>query len=102
MLKDTFESSRDILNQNLNHFKLSLDVDSLFTNISLDETINITIVKLFSENETIHNLNKDQFKCLLTLAIKESYFLFNCSLECKPSYYKRYVDNIFVLCKLEI
>ena len=39
---------------------------------------------------------------MLTLAIKESYFLFNCSLEYKPSYYKRYVDDIFVLCKLEI
>ena len=130
-LKDTFEFSRDILNQNPNLFMASLDVDSLFTNIPLDETINIIIEKLFSENETVHNLNKDQFKCLLTLATKESYFLFdgelyqqvdsvamgsplgptlanifiihygdiwlqNCSLECKPSYYKRYVDDIFV------
>ena len=135
-LKDTFEFSCDILNQNPNLFMASLDVDSLFTNIPLDETINIIIEKLFSENETVHNLNKDQFKCLLTLATKESYFLFdgelyqqvdgvamgsplgptlaniflchyediwlrNCSLECKPSYYKRYVDNIFVLFKWE-
>ena len=102
----------------------------------MDETINIIIEKLFSENETVHNLNKDQFKCLLTLATKESYFLFdgelyqqvdgvamgsplgptlaniflchyediwlrNCSLECKPSYYKRYVDDIFVLFESE-
>ena len=76
-LKDTFEFSCDILNQNLNLFMASLDVDSLFTNIPLDETINIIIEKLFSENETVHNLNKDQFKCLLTLATKESYFLFD-------------------------
>ena len=48
----------------------SLDVDSLFTNIPLDETVNIIIEKLFSENETIHNLNKNQFKCLLTSATK--------------------------------
>ena len=135
-LKDTFEFSRDILNQNPNLFMASLDVDSLFTNIPLDETINIIIEKLFSENETVHNLNKDQFKCLLTLATKESYFLFDeelyqqvdsvamgsplgptlanifichyedirlssCSLECKPSYYKRYVDDIFVLFESE-
>ena len=33
--------------------------------------------KLFSENETVHNLNKDQFKCLLSSATKESYFLFD-------------------------
>ena len=76
-LKDTFEFSRDILNQNPNLFMASLDVDSLFTNIPLDETINIIIEKLSSENETVHNLNKDQFKCLFTLATKESYFLFD-------------------------
>ena len=75
-LKDKFEFSRDILNQNLNLFMASLDVDSLFTNIPLDDTISIIIEKLFSENKTVHNLNKDQFKCLLTLATKESYFLF--------------------------
>ena len=32
----------------------SLDVDSLFTNIPLDETINIIIDKLFSESETVY------------------------------------------------
>ena len=55
----------------------SLDVDSFFTNMSLDETINIIIEKLFSENETVHNVNKDQLMCFLTLATKESYFLFD-------------------------
>ena len=125
------EFSRDILNQNPNLFMASLDDDSLFTNIPLDETINIIIEKSFSENETVYNINKDQFKCLLTLPTKESCFLFdeelyqqvdgitmgpslsptlaniflchyediwlpNCSTECKPSYYKRYVDDIFV------
>ena len=76
-LKDTFEFSRDILDQTPNLFMASLDVDSLFANITLDETINIIIEKLFSENETVHNLNKDQFKCSLTLATKESCFLFD-------------------------
>ena len=130
MLKDTFEFSSDILNQNLNLFMASYFVDPLFTNIPLDETINSIIEKLFSENETVHNFNRDQFKYLLTLATKESYFLFdgelyqqvdgvamrsplgptlaniflchyediwlrNCSLECKPTYYKRYVFVLF-------
>ena len=54
----------------------SLDVDFLFTNILFGETINIIIEKLFCEDETVHNLNKDQFKFLLTLATKKSYFLF--------------------------
>ena len=42
-LKDTFEFSRDILNQNPNLFMASLDVDSLFTKIPLDETTSIII-----------------------------------------------------------
>ena len=127
-----FEFPCNILNQNPNLFMTSLDVDSLFTNIPLDEIINIIIENVFSENETVNNLIKDQFKCLSTLATKESYFLFDgqlyqqvdgvamrsplgpmlaniflchyediwlrsCSLECKPSYYKRYVDDIFLL-----
>ena len=64
-----------------------LDVDSLFINIPLDEIINIIIEKLFSENETFHNFNKDQFKCLLTLVTKESYFLFDVKLY-------QYVDGV--------
>ena len=75
-LKDRFKFSRNILNQNPNLSMASLDADSLSTYISLDETINIIIEKLFSANETVHNLNTDQFKCLLTLATKESCFLF--------------------------
>ena len=31
----------------------------------------------------------------------EDIWLCNCSLECKASYYKRYVDDIFVLFELE-
>ena len=73
--KDTFEFSLDILNQNPNLFMASLDVDSLLTNKTLDEAISIMIERLFAENENVHNLNKDQFKCLLTLTTKESHFL---------------------------
>ena len=42
-LKDSFEFSRDILIQNPNLFMASVDVDSLFTNMPLDEAINIII-----------------------------------------------------------
>ena len=70
-----------------------LDVDSLFTNIPSDETINIIIEKLFSQNETVHNLNKNQFKCLLTLATKESYFLFDGKL------YQQ-IDGVAMCCPL--
>ena len=70
MLKETFEFSHDILNKDLNLFMAILNVDSVFMNIPLDETIKIIIEKLFYENEAVYNFNKDQFQYLLILAIK--------------------------------
>ena len=55
----------------------SLDVDSLFLNIPLDGTINICTESIFNESDTVVRLNKSEFKELLSLATKESYFIFN-------------------------
>ena len=55
----------------------NLHVDSLLTYIPLDGTINIIIEKLFFQNRIVYSLNKNQFKCLLTLATKEYYSLFD-------------------------
>ena len=49
----------------------SLDVDSLFTNIPLDETIDIYINQQFENTDTV------ELKQLLYLAKKDSYFIFN-------------------------
>ena len=50
----------------------SLDVDSLFTNIPLDETINICINTVYSEQDVIRGINKEEFRNLLSLTPKES------------------------------
>ena len=55
----------------------SLDVDSLFTNIPLDETIDICINLLFENTDNIEGFEKSELKQLLCLATKESYFIFN-------------------------
>ena len=55
----------------------SLDVDSLFTNIPLEETIDICTNTLFENLEKVKSLSKMEFKELLFLATKESYFIFN-------------------------
>ena len=52
-LKDSFEFSKDITNQNSNCFMASLDMDSLFTNVPLDETIKICIDELFKSEMTV-------------------------------------------------
>ena len=103
----------------------SLDVDSLFTNIPLDETIDICVNQLFE------GFKESELKQLLCLPTKESYFKFNsllykqidgvamgsplgpslanaflsknwlnnCPQGFKPAFYRRYVDDIFILFK---
>ena len=110
----------------------SLHIDSLFTNITLEETINICTNLLYNNEDVIEGINKSEFKSLLSLATQESYFIFNdvlykqkdgvamgsprgptmgnvflafyevkwlehCPNEFKPVFYRRYVDDIFVL-----
>ena len=54
----------------------SFDIESLFTNIPLNETIDICLDKLFHNSNIFHNFTKKQFKTLLDLATKETYFIF--------------------------
>ena len=109
----------------------SLDVDSLFTNIPLEETINICTNLLYNNEDVIEGINKFEFENLLLLATQESYFIFNvfykqkdsvamgsplgptmanvflsfyeikwleqCPKEFKSVFYRRYVDDVFVL-----
>ena len=82
-LKNSFEFSNLITkmyNSN-NCVMCSLDIESLFTNIPLDETLNICLDELFPNENSVHTgFNKLQFKSLLELATKNTYFLFNDTL----------------------
>ena len=53
-----------------------LDIDSLFTNIPLDETIDICVDNLYNDNENCTSCQFD-FRNLLNIATKESFFTFN-------------------------
>ena len=55
----------------------SLSVDFLFTNIPLDETIDICIDSLYKDDENSPKISKDVFRNLLTVVTKESFFIFN-------------------------
>ena len=70
---DSFSFSNEVSSFCLDHFMTSLDIESLFTNIPLDEVIDISINDLFSDTDTIHNLDKNNLKELLTLAAYESF-----------------------------
>ena len=48
---DSFPFAEEICKQISNLYMASLDVDSLFTSISLDETIDICIHSLYNDND---------------------------------------------------
>ena len=55
----------------------SLDVESQFTNIPLEETIDNIINDLFLTTDKVHNFEREELKKLLTFAAYESFFIFD-------------------------
>lgn len=67
----------------------SLFVYSLFTNIPLDETIDICVSRLHVVTDMVNGIRRDDFRTLLTQAIKESLVIFKCD------YYKQ-IDSVAI------
>ena len=73
-VKDSFDFAKDITQPSSKLFMDSLDVDSLSTNVSLDETIEICFNELFKSSQTVSGLNKQQVLEKLLLTTKEKLF----------------------------
>ena len=74
---DTFTFIKDIKEvSSLNKFMVSYDVVSLFTNIPLEETINIAVDIIFKSNPKL-KISKKTLKHFLTLQLSRSHFLFD-------------------------
>ena len=134
LIQDSYQFAEEICEQDPTLILGSLDVDSLFTNIPLNETIDIRVNQLFENTDTVEGFKKSELKQLLCLATKKSYFIFhgllykqidgvamgsplkpslanvflsyyeinwlnNCPQEFKQVFYRRYVDDIFILFK---
>ena len=115
-----------------NYFMASFDVENLFTNIPLAETIDICIQSLFSDSNSTAGMDKNQFRTFLQKSVLNSFFMFNdklfkqieglrmglplgpsfanifmsfyeqqwlddCPVDFKPAFYRRYVDDTFLL-----
>ena len=128
-VKNSFEFSKEIADQDPGLFIASLDVESLFTNIPLEETISVCCDSLFSNNAKVDRID---FEKLVRAALQNNFFNFEgkiykqidgvamgsrlgptlanaflcfheqiwlngCPDEFKLVYYRRYVDDIFVL-----
>ena len=70
----------------------SFDIENLYTNVPLQETINICTDLMFSFNvSTVLGLSREYFKRLLELSVTNSIFLFNNAL------YKQ-IDGLGMAC----
>ena len=77
IVRDSFHFAEEIVDQQLDFFMGSLDVDSLFINIPLEEIIEICANDLLKESETLEGLSKSEFKELLSLANKDLHSVFD-------------------------
>ena len=75
--KDTFSFVSQIKNANLcKQFLVSYDVTSLFTNIQLQETIDIAINLIFNHNSNL-NIFREELKKLFLFATSQTHFIVN-------------------------
>ena len=76
-IKDSFSFVNELNSVTNVPFMSSFDVTSLFTNIPLEETIQICLNKLYSDNDKVNNLTRKQLSKLLNIACRENHFMFN-------------------------
>ena len=78
-VKDSFSFADEISKfDNANGLVMaSFDIQSLFADIPLDETINICTHSILYNNVSFFSLSNDKFKKILQLAVKEAFFIFN-------------------------
>ena len=74
---DSFSFASHISKFNSKNLMVSLDVESLFTNIPLEETIDDIINDLFLTTDKVHNFEREELTELLTFAAYESFFIFD-------------------------
>ena len=76
-VKDSFTFAKEVINFDHNPFMDSLDAESVFTNIPVDETIKNAVDDLFPGTMYQGKLSKSEFYYLLKVATSESLFLFD-------------------------
>ena len=76
-IKNSFEFAKEVIEQDSGLFMATLDVESLFTNIPLEETINISCDSLFGSEAKINNFSRNDFEKLLRMALQNNFFNFD-------------------------
>ena len=76
-MKNSVDFAEEVVNYDHILYMTSLDVESLFTNIPLEEIIKNCVNNLFSNNFYSDKLNRKDLYELLKLATTESSFIFD-------------------------
>ena len=76
-IKDSFTFAEEVQGFDSKLVMDSFDVESLFTNIPLQEAIDLCVENLFQDRTYVDNLSKDSFRELLTRNMSESLILFD-------------------------
>ena len=83
VVKDSFVFAKEVRHYSPILTMASMDIESLFTNLPLDETIDICCDELFKDKQRVEGMNRREFRQLMEFATKEMLFLYN------GSYYKQ-------------
>ena len=76
-IKNSFEFAKEVIEQYSGLFMTSLDVESLFTNIPLEETISISCGSVFGNETKKNNFSRNDFEKLLKMALQNNSFNFD-------------------------
>ena len=82
-IKDSFSFAEELLNYDSNLVMASFDVESLFTNIPLQETNDLCVERFLNDKPNIDGFTITDFHELLTVTMSESLVLFD------GTYYKQ-------------
>ena len=75
-VKNSFGFSKEIADQDPGLFMASLNVESLFTNLPLEETASVCCDSLFSNDAKVNNINRIDFEKLSRTALQNTFFNF--------------------------
>ena len=76
-IKDSFTFAEELQSFDSKLVMASFDIESHFTNIPLQKTIDLCVENLFQDRTHLDNLLKDSFRELLTRTMSESLILFD-------------------------
>ena len=76
-IHNSFSFASEFSESNSRNLMASLNVDSLFTNIHLEETIDNRINYLFLKTDKVHKFEREKLKQHFTFAAYESFFIFD-------------------------